>query len=649
MIPNLAFILYLHLLFFPIGIFVSSRGLRKHSKPNILICGILGYSVVSILSQILYRFGISILQICTLVLLLSVCISFYILAFRRFYFSIKLTSYGIYIVALIFVIGPAVIGGGQFVIFQGNSYDHFNYLQSAIAYQDHHFYEINSADLEKVLRDPFVEYGSAMLLQRPAIIILYSVSSVLFRDVVVLVPYVFLGFFVSQMMLAIFTVARQLDDTAPKYCVLLLAGAFGLGFWGQYLVDQNWWSQVSATPLLILLTFEFLSLASGRRADMSRWDYVKLIVLLTGSIYLYPEAVAMLMPGAMIVMLLLWKKHGELRLKVIAVGCASLCIVLLQYDSIIVHTISQAVSATSTGISLNIHGYHGHFIFGNDGISRTLLEQFFVIPIKEGFEFGTSGSILSEAIDILSGISGVFFLTPNEGYQAWNAGFIRVTLLALIASCIGFLILSIKQRWFDLLVRNYVLFFSMGLFVIVILLFNGSYYGVLKGYFYLVPVCWPLFIFAFRYRHKVTNLIIPFLCVQLLFGATRLYAVNNTSGVHYKFPPYPSANLASEKHKHNWDISYYSKLMKVCSGIKIEANFDNGFYERFVQLLAKQNKIPYYLEGPVRENYGQIDLVKGFRAKKNRGYMDEIQHDCLVKQSVGQFRKELVIELQTKQ
>lgn len=52
MFANVAFIANLYLIFVPVGIVLSSKGLRKYSKPNMLISGLFGYSTVGILSCI---------------------------------------------------------------------------------------------------------------------------------------------------------------------------------------------------------------------------------------------------------------------------------------------------------------------------------------------------------------------------------------------------------------------------------------------------------------------------------------------------------------------------------------------------------------------------------------------------------------------
>ena len=133
---EIIFLLFLHSLFFPIGLVLTECTLGTQ-KENILVCGILGYGSISVLATILYTFGISIPVLTLGFGLCSVGSIAFIVTYRRHCLAIKPSLLLLYMLGLACFISPALIGGGQFVIFQGNSYDHFNYLQAAMSYQDY--------------------------------------------------------------------------------------------------------------------------------------------------------------------------------------------------------------------------------------------------------------------------------------------------------------------------------------------------------------------------------------------------------------------------------------------------------------------------------------------------------------------------------
>lgn len=333
--------------------------------------------------------------------------------------------------------------------------------------------------------------------------------------------------------------------------------------------------------------------------------------------------------------LFLARSSPTLFIRMLIVGVISIIVASINYSSTLEFVIFQISTVSSSAMPEYLQGFHGYFIFGNDGISRELLEKVFSFPEKEGFVFGTSNSVLAELVDILAGVSGIFFLTPGMGGEPWNTVLIRVLLMLFIVGVFLEIVYSVRHQRGNRTLNYFLIFFVCELAIIGILFERGGFYGVLKGYFYLVSVCFPILCFTVSTKIGKRNLMVIFLSIQILFGVTRLHAAANSTGIHYRFPPYPSANLVSQKAGYSWDIEKYNDVLQGCRGLKITDTFDNGFYETFVQLLAKANKIPYFLEGPIRKNYGVSDEI--------RGYMEAIEYDCLVGQSKSGNPKTLII------
>lgn len=286
---EVVFVVFLHFLFLPIGLVLSAVA-NGNQRTDVAVSGIIGYGTIGVLSHIFYTWGISVSILAIGFSLLSTGSLIIVIVYRRELIAINLRDTLFYLGALGLLISPALIGGGQFVIFQGNSYDHFNYLQSAISYQDHSYEYLINAGVKEFLADPLVVYGSGNLNGRPAVMILYGVVSDFFRGSVVQLPYIYLCFFVAQIILALAWVGRETIGTGKNWMPILVAGAFGLGFWGQYLLDQNWWSQISATAILIVLVYRVVHISAVREQIEFREGFL-LTLLLISSIYFYPEGV----------------------------------------------------------------------------------------------------------------------------------------------------------------------------------------------------------------------------------------------------------------------------------------------------------------------------------------------------------------------
>jgi len=619
---EVAFFGFLHLLSFPIGL-VIGRELIKCREVSLAISGLLGYGIVSVLTQILFTWGFSITTLTVVLSFLSVGSFVYLGIYCSHSLRVDLKDGIIYLIAASLLISPALIGGGQFVIFQGNSFDHFNYLQAAVSYQDYDHAYLRESKIEQFLKDPFVEYGQNSLSGRPAVITLYAVATYLFRGSVVQLPYIYLCFFIAQGILAVTWVSRRVLNEDKYWIPIFVGAASGLGFWGQYLIDQNWWSQISATPLLILLVYGVFHRARMTDSLGLRHD-IFLGMLLTSSVYLYPEGVAFLIPGIISTWLMTLRSSPPRFSHLAFVGIMCLAIIAINYSSTVGYSISQALSQIGKSSNQYLHGFHGYFIFGNDGISGDLLNKWFSFPIREQMIFGNSNSVISELVDIFAGISGLFFLTPGMNFEPWAKALIRLLLLGFLSGLLLVIGSALVRQISNYEVRLYTTFFLVESVMIVALVLSGAFYGSLKGYSYMIPVCFPMLCFAVQGTKLAKNVLLLFLAFQIGFGFIRPYAATNVTGVHYKFPPYPSANFASNKAVHKWDIDRYRDELIGCSGLKITNTFDNGFYERFVQLLAKQHELPYFLEGPVQENYGVSNVI--------RGYMPEIEYDCVVSQ-----------------
>src|SRR5258708_19570856 len=81
----------------------------------------------------------------------------------------------------------------------------------------------------------------------------------------------------------------------------LLATALVAGFWGQYILDIDAWSQISCMPLIVFSLVLLIKLVRTARDSKKRHSTTKLTALYAlawvGMFYLYPEAPTFLLPA----------------------------------------------------------------------------------------------------------------------------------------------------------------------------------------------------------------------------------------------------------------------------------------------------------------------------------------------------------------
>jgi hypothetical protein len=85
--------------------------------------------------------------------------------------------------------------------------------------------------------------------------------------------------------------ARELVPERPLTTLLLCVLIVG-GFWGQYILDINAWSQEAALPLLLMVLLMLLRSFVHERftGRLTSWSPTVFAFVVMGAFYLYPEA-----------------------------------------------------------------------------------------------------------------------------------------------------------------------------------------------------------------------------------------------------------------------------------------------------------------------------------------------------------------------
>ena len=267
---------------------------KKTNKENWLIVFSLGYAILSIIVTLAYVWGATIAWIAYAIIPVGVIVA--VLGIKPRNILTKNFGYGItafFLIGILLLL-PKYTGGDQFSIFQGNIYDHFNYLTSALVYSVYDYQTLHTASSDAFLADPLMVVPQSNLESRPAVMVLFSVFGYLFGGKYLELAYVYNLFFLLQLLLVL-TWSTRLFGMKIRTGMLLSLIVCG-GFWGQLIFDMNAWSHLAAMPLLVLFVTQSLhELSNTGENEWSPFFIISLMVL--SSLYLYPEATIFLGAG----------------------------------------------------------------------------------------------------------------------------------------------------------------------------------------------------------------------------------------------------------------------------------------------------------------------------------------------------------------
>jgi hypothetical protein len=325
-----------------------------------------------------------------------------------------------FIIGNVLLITPKYIGGNQFSVFQGQAWDCFSYLTSSVVYSKVSYNELKKVSKQDELKNQLIGTGKICLLDRPPVRLLYAFCGQLFKLKYHLLYYTYLIFFISQMILAIMFFLYNISIKIRPILIGFISLVFSLGFWGQYIIDINAWSQNSNMPVMAILVFCIIILLSNFESEkLTLILFIKILLLFTilfsSALYLYPENLFFQIFGIFIVCLAFsiysfYKKKSFLIVLPIAAGLIiSILLGFLDFEGILGFVFYQ----TNKSIGYSNLGWNNfnEFYLGKDGLNI---------------------SVLSNIIDFLSGFFGMYFLTPSNNEDKLIAFILRFFLAGLI-------------------------------------------------------------------------------------------------------------------------------------------------------------------------------------------------------------------------
>jgi hypothetical protein len=483
---------------------------------------------------------------------------------------------------------PGILGGEQFVIFRGNEWDSFNYLQSAMTYQTLPYARVDHLNAAELVDHGCFQFGHDNLLYRPEVTFLYGMLSSYHLKAFLRLHYFLLVYF---QFLAFFAVRALAAELLPSRRVIpfLLAAAIVGGFWGQYILDIDAWSQISCMPLIVLSLLLLIKLTQTTSQIESRYADAKLIIIYAliwvGMFYLYPEAAGFILPAhaiCLIVAICFLKVRVNWRF-VGLVALAAGALLLPVTKSNLAFLLWQA-ARTMAGFNWWI--YFQAFLFGQGGMNH----DFF-----------------SKTADFIAGALGIYFVTPVPGTEPLMAVIVRT--LVIVGATV--LIVRLTMGFRSLLLPSWSLVIShLGVSLTCILAYCLLRQYWLAGkalsfiaYFVLLVLIASPFRKSASDRTLLNRIAVPvatsLLVLQLAFFCYRPFASRNAFGIHYS-APYPVAQTL----KKTINFADWSFLRDFKPTDKIGIQTEDRFVQCFARMLLHSHRIKFSLAAPAFDAKG---------------------------------------------
>jgi hypothetical protein len=582
------FFLFLCFLFYSIGSvfrrFFRGLGVDQSS----IVASAFGLSVTSIGVTIGYKLGLSSQQIFWVLVGLGGYAIIADLVSRRGKQVDAIRTSSIYVliggVVAIFLLAPALCGGTGFALFQGNYIDAFRYLEASISYWKLPYHEIAEGTSQQLLNDGLFPFAQAMLKLRPTITILYAVLVNFAPRQFLGLNYILMVYFQFLSVGILWLIAKRLIPSRP-IVMLVLAALIAGGFWGQYIVDINAWSQNAALPLLLLVFLLLVCLFSSEsRPDKPLfWPPIVLAVTLVGAFYVYPEATLFYLPGIVVAGLVGHRKiKRPFRFDSIVFAVAFGLLLLLAVKENNIDFVAVQKNAALSDVDW--WKYFDACFFGRSGFS-----------LMPGFGVVDAGTTLL----------GGYMMTPDAAVPMALALLWRGVLAAILVLVVASVI---QQFRFLASPDRLMLVCALAVFVLqtVLLLLLHKYWSAGKALSYyafllvLVVFCPYL---AGELRGGLVRNLSGVACGVLLAaqGCTLIYrpkAVYKHPTVHYR-APYPAA--MSPYMKVWFNFSDWTVLKQLGPQDKIRIDVEEPWIQYFAKMLLLSNEQRFCVSHPVTE------------------------------------------------
>ncbi len=388
---DILFFCVINLLYFILGFPVTRIIPKKLFTYRLFLSGVFGYGMSAVTGTVLYKYGFSTFSLFNVFLLLSIINIIFLTKYAYKYkdkWKINiLINKKYYILILFWLIGsiilisPRLTGGNQFSVFQGNIWDNFGYLNSAVIYSTENYNTILNSSNNSFISNPLLSYGFSNLFIRPSVHLLYSIFSNIIRPSIYKLHYTFLISFFSQLILVYMFILLNIIKKEKYILIGIISIAFSLGFFGQYILDINAWSQISSVPVILVIMGIIIILFGNDKIIYDKKIYWEILIifliLFSATLYLYPESLVFHIPIIFILSIIYIIKQIKKNKKISIIvpiysgGILSLLIGLFFYRGTIGFVINQIIFSSRENV--NWWEYFQKYLLGRDLINNDIL------------------------------------------------------------------------------------------------------------------------------------------------------------------------------------------------------------------------------------------------------------------------------------
>ena len=476
------------------------------------------------------------------------------------------------------LIAPLLTGRADVTITRGNPWDNFSYLKMSAVFAMRRYSEISASTAADAAANPLLLNPGGLLSARPAVNFLHAAIARLVPGSLAGGGYPLLCALMIAGMLAFAGLLRLnfgRPDVPRAAATILLAGAYALGFWGQYPADIDAWSAVAATPVFLAawaLALRVLSMPpqGGLGAAMA-----VMALPMAGALYLYPEGT--LYHGVILGALVLvrgmpgLRRPGRPRLviagaTVIAIGAA-----VPFWHGTIGFLAGQAQIAATERVPW--WQYFDAYLFGQDpDANKTMMDAAAALAARPDLWPAVPTAPLAWLTGV-AGTLGVYFLTP-AAIRRWSLEDTARTIL-LIAVFAG-TALGLVRSWRSRLPAYRLLLAAaaIGLLGAVLLAERGQAWAAGKALSYSAPLlCLALGAPALLADRTVTSTRLaplPWVLAQAWFAVLALIGLGNAHGVRLP-APYPDWQSEDIKGDGRWEIAAQMARLRPCASVRVVA------------------------------------------------------------------------------
>jgi hypothetical protein len=436
---------------------------------------------------------------------------------------------------------------------------------------------------------------------RPSVNIIHEAFRPIFFATTLDSAYAFLCYLQILTLLG-FAFATRAIFGATIAASFLSSAALCVGFFGQYVFDINAWSQLAATPILII-TFAILTLTYGgyvRGALQHARVAAPLAASLSAVAFIYPEMLVLILgiTGAIALAALIFSRSAWLPATA-TVGAAAIA-ALLTCVPIWTNTISflyrQLTFAPTAPIGWFY--YFDAYLFGSDGTS---------IKIVEG-QLADGDTWLSVAAKVFVGAIGLYSALPPTSVQGklailwWSVIIVAIFLVLASSLVAASKVVSGDNRGAKLALCGAMAAAAVPLPLII----SGSLWSAGKALSYAWPfvfllVVLPLVVREARIPWRVAAAL--FVGIHISLGIVRVPEAASPDGIHqhYPYPSDPAIKAAS-----SWDLPRWRKRLEECSLVLVRIADER--VDRYAQVYLTNLDVPWRSTNPVGIYFSEILL-----------------------------------------